>query len=37
VPGKGVAWFDMIKVFEAVDIGRSINPEIKKIWDFTQE
>lgn len=37
MPGKGVAWFDMIQVFEAVDIGRSINPEIKKIWDYTRE
>jgi hypothetical protein len=33
MPGKGTAWFDMIQVFEAVDINRSINPEIKKnIW-----
>jgi hypothetical protein len=28
MPGKGVAWFDMLQVFEAVDINRSINPEI---------
>jgi len=34
MPGKGVAWFDMIQVFEAVEIGSSINPEIKKIWEF---
>lgn len=34
MPGKGVAWFDMIQVFEAVDIGKSINPEIKKIWEL---
>lgn len=33
MPGKGTAWFDMIQVFEAVDINRSINPEIKNnIW-----
>ena len=34
MPGKGVAWFDMIQVFEAVDIGISVNPEIMKIWEF---
>lgn len=34
MPGKGVAWFDMIQVFEAVDIGRSINPDIKQIREF---
>jgi hypothetical protein len=28
MPGKGTAWFDMIQVFEAVDINRSINKEI---------
>jgi hypothetical protein len=28
MPGKGTAWFDMLQVFEAVDINRSINPEI---------
>jgi hypothetical protein len=29
MPGKGTAWFDMIQVFEAVDLKRSsINPEI---------
>lgn len=28
MPGKGTAWFDMFQVFEAVDIGRSVNPEI---------
>jgi hypothetical protein len=34
MPGKGTAWFDMIQVFEAVDINRSFNPEIKKdLWD----
>jgi hypothetical protein len=34
MPGKGTAWFDMIQVFEAVDINRSINPEIKEFrWD----
>lgn len=34
MPGKGVAWFDMIQVFEAVDIGISVNPEAGKIWEF---
>jgi hypothetical protein len=34
MPGKGTAWFDMIQVFEAVDINRSINPEIKNVWEF---
>jgi hypothetical protein len=34
MPGKGTAWFDMIQVFEAVDINRSINPEIKNTWEF---
>jgi hypothetical protein len=34
VPGKGTVWFDMIQVFKAVDIKRSINPEILMInWD----
>ncbi len=28
MPGKGTAWFDMLQVFEAVDINRSINPEL---------
>ncbi|MFZ2339038.1 MAG: hypothetical protein WAW07_04870, partial [Bacteroidales bacterium] len=34
MPGKGFAWFDMIQVFEAVDIGISVNPEVRKIWEF---
>jgi hypothetical protein len=34
MPGKGTAWFDMIQVFQAVDIKRSINPEILMFnWD----
>jgi hypothetical protein len=34
MPGKGTAWFDMIQVFEAIDINRSVNPEIKEFnWD----
>ena len=34
MPGKGTAWFDLIQVFEAVDINKSINPEIKEFrWD----
>jgi len=28
LPSAGVAWFDLLQVFEAVDINRSINPEI---------
>jgi hypothetical protein len=28
MPDTGVAWFDMLQVFEAVDIRRSINPEL---------
>jgi hypothetical protein len=34
LPGKGVAWFDMLQVFEAVDIRRSINPEFKKQFEY---
>ena len=35
MPGKGTAWFDMIQVFEAKDINRSINPEIRKyLWEY---
>jgi len=34
MPGTGVAWFDMVQVFEAVDIGISVNPEVGKIWEF---
>jgi hypothetical protein len=33
VPSKGTIWFDMIQVFKAVEIKRSINPEIVNIWD----
>ena len=34
MPGKGTAWFDMIQVFEAKDINRSVNPEIKNyLWN----
>ena len=33
VPGKGTVWFDMIQVFKAVDIKRSINPEILYLWE----
>jgi hypothetical protein len=28
MPSEGVAWFDLLQVFEATDIHRSINPEI---------
>ncbi len=30
MPWKGTAWFDMLQVFEAVDILKSVNPEIKE-------
>ena len=30
VPREGVVWFDMLQVFEATDINRSINPELIK-------
>jgi hypothetical protein len=33
VPGAGVAWFDMLQVFEAVDLQKSINPELKVPWE----
>ncbi len=34
MPGKGTVWFDMIQVFKAVDIKRSINPDILMFnWD----
>lgn len=29
MPGKGTAWFDMLQVFEAVDVVRCINPDLK--------
>ncbi len=32
MPGAGTAWFDMLQVFEAVDINRSINPELLESW-----
>jgi hypothetical protein len=31
LPAKGTVWFDMIQVFKAVDIKRSINPEILRV------
>jgi hypothetical protein len=34
LPGKGTAWFDMIQVFEAKEIKRSVNPEFRKIWEY---
>jgi hypothetical protein len=33
MPGAGTAWFDMLQVFEAVDINMSINPELIESWD----
>jgi hypothetical protein len=32
MPGAGVGWFDMLQVFEATDIKRSINPELQFDW-----
>jgi len=32
MPGSGTAWFDMLQVFEAVELVRSINPEIRSEW-----
>lgn len=32
MPGKGIAWFDMVQVISATDINRSINPAIKDFW-----
>ena len=33
MPSKGTAWFDMIQAFEAIDISRSINPDlVTDIW-----
>jgi len=29
MPGSGVAWFDMLQVFEAVDLKKSVNPELR--------
>ncbi len=36
MPGKGTAWFDMIQVFEAVDIYRSVNPNLRKLGETDQ-
>ena len=34
MPEKGVAWFDMLQMFETVDINRSINPDnITDYWN----
>ncbi|MDP4223300.1 MAG: hypothetical protein Q8868_08310 [Bacteroidota bacterium] len=33
MPGKGTAWFDMLQVFEAEDISRSINPEFRNLFN----
>lgn len=33
MPGAGTAWFDMLQIFEAVDIGRSVNPALKPPWE----
>jgi hypothetical protein len=34
MPGKGTAWFDMVQVFEAKDINKSVNPDIKQFLEF---
>ncbi|NSW94848.1 MAG: hypothetical protein HPY62_09110 [Bacteroidales bacterium] len=34
MPGAGTAWFDMLQVFEAVDLGRSVNPALKPPWEL---
>jgi hypothetical protein len=33
MPGSGTGWFDLLQVFEATDINRSINPELSSSWD----
>ncbi len=37
MPGKGTAWFDLLEAFEAVDINRSINPEILNNYPQTPQ
>ncbi len=32
MPGAGTGWFDMIQIFEATDINRSINPDLLESW-----
>jgi hypothetical protein len=32
VPCQGVVWFDMLQVFEATDINRSLNPGLNEIY-----
>lgn len=34
MPGAGTGWFDLLQVFEATDITRSINPDLKGNWNF---
>ncbi|MFZ0280661.1 MAG: hypothetical protein WAL29_03360, partial [Bacteroidales bacterium] len=33
MPAAGTAWFDMLQVFEATDIYRSVNPEFSENWN----
>ncbi|MCJ7447251.1 MAG: carbohydrate binding domain-containing protein [Bacteroidales bacterium] len=33
MPSAGVAWFDMLQVFEGVDIIRSTNPALRPPWE----
>ena len=33
MPGQGTAWFDMIQVFEAMEIYRSVNPNIRRLGE----
>ena len=36
MPSSGTGWFDMVQVFEGVDIIRSINPALAPPWEFYQ-
>ncbi len=37
MPAAGTAWFDMLQVFEATDIFRSVNPELSESWNTVRE
>lgn len=34
MPGTGTAWFDMLQIFEAEDLGRSVNPALRPPWEW---
>lgn len=36
MPGAGTAWFDMLQIFEAVDLGRSVNPALRPPWEWEE-